>query len=140
MLSPETEPENKIRLLSDVPSGSRVRMVGFARHGRRSRRLAELGINPGTEIVVVQADPGQPLLLRVRGSQLAVDRKVAHHLFVTPLESMPELLHWRRGWRRWGRGGGPRGRGRRSGRSRRRRKKALHGLEAMRSGRDGDEA
>jgi Fe2+ transport system protein FeoA len=85
-LSPETEGEYKTRLLSDVPSGGRVRMVGFARRGRRSRRLAEMGINPGTEITVIQADPGQPLLLRVRGSQLAIDRRVANHLFVTPLE------------------------------------------------------
>ena len=137
MLSPETEPEYKIRLLSDVPSGSRVRMVGFARHGRRSRRLAELGINPGTEIVVVQADPGQPLLLRVRGSQLAVDRRVANHLFVTPLEPNPEFVQRRRGWRRWG---GPRGRGWRGSRSRRRRKTALRGVEAMPPGRDEDEA
>ncbi len=97
-MSPDTEREYKIRLLGDVPSGGRVRMVGFARHGRRSRRLAEMGINPGTEITVIQADPGQPLLLRVRGSQLAVDRRVANHLLVAPLEAMPELLHGRRGW------------------------------------------
>lgn len=139
-MSPETEREYKTRLLSDVPSGGRVRMVGFTHHGRRSRRLAEMGINPGTEITVVQADPGQPLLLRVRGSQLAIDRRVAHHLFVTPLEPMPELLHWRKGWRRWGHGGGPRDRGRRSRRPRRRRRNLSHGVDPMRSDRDEDEA
>ncbi|MCK4741412.1 MAG: ferrous iron transport protein A [Anaerolineales bacterium] len=138
-MSPETESKYKTRLLSDVPSGGRVRMVGFARRGRRSRRLAEMGINPGTEITVIQADPGQPLLLRVRGSQLALDRRVANHLFVTPLEPMPEFLHWRRGWRRWGRGGGPRGRGWRSGRSPRRGKRSFHGVDPVRPGRDDDE-
>lgn len=114
-------------------------MVGFARQGRRSRRLAEMGINPGTEITVVQADPGQPLLLRVRGSQLAIDRRVANHLFVTPLEPMPELLLWRRGWHRWGRRRGPGGRGRRSDRPRRWRKNSLHGGNPMRSDRDENE-
>ncbi len=114
-------------------------MVGFGRHCRRSRRLAELGINPGTEITVIQSDPGQPLLLRVRGSQLAVDRRVAHQLFVTPLEPMPEFVNWRRGWRRWGRGGGPKGRGRRSGRARRGRNTSLDDVDPMQSGRDEDE-
>jgi len=115
-------------------------MVGFARHGRRSRRLAEMGINPGTEITVIQADPRQPLLLRVRGSQLAIDRRVANHLLVTPLEPMPELLHGRRGWRRRGRGGGLRGRRGRSGRPRRWRNQALHGLDPREPDRDEDEA
>ncbi|HUS85526.1 MAG TPA: FeoA family protein [Anaerolineales bacterium] len=138
-MSPEIESKYKTRLLSDVPSGGRVRMVGFARRGRRSRRLAEMGINPGTEITVIQADPGQPLLLRVRGSQLAIDRRVAHHLFVTPLEPLPESFRGRRGWRRWGRGGGPRGRGRRSGHSRRRGKTSPQGLEPTPSERDEDE-
>ncbi|MGB2896057.1 MAG: FeoA family protein [Anaerolineales bacterium] len=139
-MSPDTEREYKIRLLGDVPSGGRVRMVGFARHGRRSRRLAEMGINPGTEITVIQADPGQPLLLRVRGSQLAIDRMVANHLLVVPLEAMPKLLHGWRGWHRRGRGGGPRGRGWRSGRPRRGRNKAFHDVAPLRADRDEDEA
>ncbi|NOR89568.1 MAG: hypothetical protein GQ524_04870 [Anaerolineales bacterium] len=138
-MSTETERKYSNRPLSEVPSGGRVRMVGFGRHCRRSRRLAELGINPGTEITVIQSDPGQPLLLRVRGSQLAVDRRVAHQLFVTPLEPMPEFANWRRGWRRWGRGGGPRGRGWRSGRSRRWRKNSIDDVEPKQSGRDKDE-
>ena len=114
-------------------------MVGFARHGRRSRRLAEMGLNPGTEITVIQADPGQPLLLQVRGSRLAIDRRIANHLFVTPLESAPEFFHRRRGWRRWGRGGGPKGRGR-SGHLRWRGKDPRNAVDPLSSDRDEDDA
>ena len=114
-------------------------MVGFARHGRRARRLAELGMNPGIEIKVLQADSGQPMMLRVRGSQLAIDRREAEHMFVTPLGPMPEQLSWRRGWRPWGRKFGFNGRRRTNGRRRCQGNHSQPGIDAVRDDGVGDE-
>ena len=138
-MSHEKEREQQVRILSEVPPGSRVCMVGFARHGRRARRLAELGLNPGIEIKVLQSDSGQPIMLRVRGSQLAIDRREADHLFVSPLEPMPEQLGWRRGWQSWGRKFGISGRRRRNRRRRGRGNHSRSGVDAARSDGEGDE-
>jgi Fe2+ transport system protein FeoA len=68
--------------LDQIRAGGVVKLLGFARCRRRGLRLTELGLTPGTRVEVLRASPGQPLLLRVRGAQLAVDRKTAHKICV----------------------------------------------------------
>lgn len=60
-----------------------VTHVGGERAFRR--RLMELGILPGTEIVVIRIAPlGDPMELRVRGSLLSIRRGEARAVAVSP--------------------------------------------------------
>lgn len=90
--------------LDEVPSGTVVEVVAVKPDGRSARRLAELGFTPKTPIEVLQAEPGQPMLLRVRRSRLAVDRAVAGQIEVRVLHgrrARRKGRHGRRGRRRW---------------------------------------
>ena len=66
--------------------GESVRMVGI-RGGRRLRkRLADLGLTPGTEIRVVRANVMGPLILAFKDDvRIAVGRGMAHRIQVEPL-------------------------------------------------------
>lgn len=90
--------------LNHVPSGYTVEVVAIKPNGRSGQRLAEMGLTPATRVHVLQSEPGQPMMLRVRCSRLAVDRTTAQQLEV-------RVLHRRHAHKR-------RGRGRRRGRRR----------------------
>jgi DtxR family Mn-dependent transcriptional regulator len=62
-------------------------VVSFLSGGTSScRRLADLGITPGTEVEILKSALFRgPLLLRVRGTTLAVGRGLASRIFVKPL-------------------------------------------------------
>jgi Fe2+ transport system protein FeoA len=95
--------------LSKIQTGEIVRMLGFVQCDRYGLRLAEMGLTPGTSIEVLQATRGQPMLLRVRGAQLAIGRRAADKIKVervTHARSAPGKH--RRGWRRFGSRGHPR--------------------------------
>ena len=85
--------------LDRVRPGSVVRLLGFARCRRSSLRLAELGLTPGTRIEVLGSSPGQPVLLRVRGAQLALDRRTASTVSVELLSGGRASDPGRRGLR-----------------------------------------
>lgn len=114
------DPQHEPTALVDVPAGFEVEVQDFLGCRRRAQRLAELGMTPGAQLAIVRTSPGQPILLRVRGALLAIDRRSARDIIVLP----------RRGPHAAGHGGrvltrrGPRfgfGRGRRQARSGRRR-------------------
>jgi Fe2+ transport system protein FeoA len=90
----------KIWHLDQVRAGEVVRMLGFVRCRRCGLRLTEMGLTPGTSIEVLRASRGQPLLLRVRGSQLAIDRETARKIRVVQAEgeiaSSPQWMRPRR--------------------------------------------
>ena len=48
------------------------------------RRLAALGILPGTPVTVVSNSPFGPMIVEVRGSRLALGRREAKRIIVTP--------------------------------------------------------
>jgi Fe2+ transport system protein FeoA len=90
--------------LDEVPSGTLVEVVAVKPDGRSARRLAELGFTPSTPIEVLQAEPGQPMLLRVRRARLAVNRAVAGQIEVRVLHgrrARRKKRHGRRDRRRW---------------------------------------
>lgn len=68
--------------LSNIQAGQTVILVDILARRRSAQRLAELGLTPETPITVLQSMPGQPLLIRVRGSRLALDRAIADQLCV----------------------------------------------------------
>ena len=70
--------------LTALPPGARGRVVGLAGGYGAVRRLLEMGITPGTIIEVVQVLPG-PIVVRVRGSLVAIGRGLAQKILVEPL-------------------------------------------------------
>lgn len=76
--------------LSEVPVGSRVRVVGHQRPGacQCASAIAAMGIHPGDEIRVIRAAPFHgPVLVEVpsSGVRLALGRGMARSLIVEPL-------------------------------------------------------
>lgn len=72
--------------LSTIEAGQTVMLVDILASRRSGQRLAELGLTPKTPIKVLQSMPGQPLLIRVRGSRLALDRAIADQLRVRVMD------------------------------------------------------
>jgi Fe2+ transport system protein FeoA len=70
--------------LAMVAPGEEVRLTAI-RGGRRMRkRLADLGLNLGLTVRVVQRDVQGPLILAVKDSRLALGRGMAHRIMVEP--------------------------------------------------------
>ncbi len=80
------EVESRTMPLSMASPGERVRLVAI--YGGRGQRqhLADLGLNLGVTLEVVQAGPFGPLTLSVGGSRLALGRGMAHKIMVELLE------------------------------------------------------
>ncbi len=82
--------------LDRIEEGETVELVGFRANGPSSLRLAELGLNPHTKITVLKSAHGQPLIICVRGSRLAIDRQTAHQIRVRPVSARPQhVIHER---------------------------------------------
>lgn len=79
------KPTETLRL-SNIQAGQTVILVEIFARRRSAQRLAELGLTPETPITVLQSMPGQPLLIRVRGSHLALDRAIAGQLCVRVID------------------------------------------------------
>jgi Fe2+ transport system protein FeoA len=94
--------------LQRAQSGQRVELVEIRGESPSALRLAEMGLNPHTRIRVLRSAAGQPLIICVRGTHLALDRKTAECLYVRPLPDEPGRAghrRRRRGWRLRGRRG-----------------------------------
>lgn len=70
--------------LTGIPVGQPACLVCVHAGKRLKRRLAEMGLTPGVEMVVLQNNGG-PLLLSVRDSRLALGRGMAAKVDVSPL-------------------------------------------------------
>jgi Fe2+ transport system protein FeoA len=64
----------------DVP----LTVIGMRGGFRMQRRLADLGLNIGMEIRVVTSNFHGPILVDLKGCRYAIDRRLAHHIFVEP--------------------------------------------------------
>jgi len=99
--------------LANLQAGACAVVISLRGNERRSQRLAELGMTPGVQVDVVRAAPGQPMLLRVRRTLLALDRGSAADVLVRPVGPRASPQHQQRGsLRRGGRGLGTKRRGR----------------------------
>lgn len=67
--------------LSMIAPGQRVKLVGITAGRRLRHRLTELGLTPGVELEVMQAQGG-PLLVSVYNSRLALGQGMAHAILV----------------------------------------------------------
>lgn len=69
--------------LSMAPCNECVRLVDVAGGQGVRRRLAELGLNPGASLRVVQSNRGGPLILAVKDdARMAIGRGMAHKIMV----------------------------------------------------------
>ena len=77
--------------LSTIAPGQTVELV-YIEEGRRLRkRLADLGLNMGLTVRVVQNNFAGPLILAVReDTRLAIGRGMAQHIRVSPCDSAPQ--------------------------------------------------
>ena len=71
--------------LSKAASGQQAKLISIEAGRGLTHRLAELGLTPGVELSVVQADRSGPILVLVRGSRIALGRGMAHKLIIEPL-------------------------------------------------------
>ena len=81
------EPERDVARLTELEAGLAGEVAGFCGCERRAQRLAELGMTPGALLDVVRATPGQPMLVRVRRTLLAIDRDSANEVLVNVVDS-----------------------------------------------------
>lgn len=68
--------------LSMVSSGEVVEVVAIRAGWGLQRRLAEMGLNPGVKIRVMNSQRPGPVVIDVRGSRLALGQGVAHKIMV----------------------------------------------------------
>ncbi len=77
--------------LSMVAAGQTVELIHIEEGRRLRKRLADLGLNVGLSVRVVQNSFAGPLILAVReDSRLAIGRGMAHHIRVSPRDSAPQ--------------------------------------------------
>lgn len=69
--------------LSMAPPGEVVQVVAVRAGWGLQRRLAEMGLNPGVEVRVLNSQRPGPVVIDVRGSRLALGQGVAHKIMVT---------------------------------------------------------
>jgi Fe2+ transport system protein FeoA len=86
--------------LNEVREGWKVEVVAYRSRGRRSQRLVELGLTPGTSVRILRRAQSQPLLVCVRGTHLAIDQDTAESLTVRVLHTSNRGKRRWRGWRK----------------------------------------
>jgi len=68
--------------LALVSPGDEVTVVNVRAGFGLSRRLADMGLTPGTQIRVVNSQMHGPVLIEFRGSKLALGRGIAQKIMV----------------------------------------------------------
>ena len=69
--------------LSMASRGETVRVASIRAGWGLQRRLADMGLTPGTQITIVNCQRPGPVVLGLRGSRLALGHGVAHKIMVT---------------------------------------------------------
>ena len=83
---PPIQPPGRQVPLAALPPGARGRVVGIAGGGMNVRmRLLQMGFTPGVIVEVVENRGRGPVLVRVRGTVVALGRGVAEKVIVEPL-------------------------------------------------------
>jgi ferrous iron transport protein A len=73
--------------LADLHPGQSGMVTELRSHGIERRRMMDLGIVPGTTVIVVMDSPlGDPVAYRVRGALIALRREQARQVIMRALE------------------------------------------------------
>ena len=68
--------------LSDMPEGSLGIVIDIIGGRGRIRKLMELGIVPGSRVMVIRNPPYGPIIIKTRGYNLAIGRGLAESVYV----------------------------------------------------------
>jgi ferrous iron transport protein A len=68
--------------LSSAKAGIRLVLVAVQAGRNLASRLAELGIFPGVEIMIIKNDGGGPVICEIRGSRVMLGRGEANKVLV----------------------------------------------------------
>ncbi|EFO80944.1 FeoA family protein [Oscillochloris trichoides DG-6] len=79
------QPVQRTLPLAMAGTGARVRLVEVTGNQRSARRLAELGMIPGSHLTIMN-DHGGTLLIAVGDTRLALGAGVAHSVLVSALD------------------------------------------------------
>jgi len=86
MTADETPPASQPWFpLTMASPGEDVRLVEIRGGHQMRKRLADLGLNLGMPLRVVNANGGGPLIIAVRDCRLGLGRGMAHRIMVAPL-------------------------------------------------------
>ncbi len=74
---------NKQLTLKDVKPGKVAIVVGMLGEGALRKRLIDMGITPGTKILVRKIAPlGDPIEINLRGYELSLRKEIAKNILV----------------------------------------------------------
>ncbi|MCW8805141.1 MAG: metal-dependent transcriptional regulator [Ignavibacteriaceae bacterium] len=79
--------EGKFKNLSSLKIGERGRVLGISKalRGQQRRRLMDLGVVPGTDIVAeIKGAFGDPTAYRIKGASIALRKKLAERIYLVP--------------------------------------------------------
>lgn len=76
--------------LAMASSGEYVRIISVDGGQGMRKRLADLGVNLGEVILVVQTNHHGPMIISVKESRLAIGRGITHKIMVEPLRPVLE--------------------------------------------------
>lgn len=85
-MSESGRPDDRSIPLSRAPRGVTVRIVRLTGGHGMVRRLSDMGLHRGSEITVVRNEASGPLIVRCKGSRLALGRGVLDRVMVQPVE------------------------------------------------------
>jgi ferrous iron transport protein A len=72
-----------LQKLSELPVGANAVVREFPKQGSAFLRLREMGLMPGTALVLVRTAPlGDPIEVKVRGYNLTLRKSEADHILV----------------------------------------------------------
>ena len=82
--SPSYEPADSNHIpLDSLPTASRAEVIHLSCSHQSARKLAQLGIVAGAVLQMQRSAPlGGPVLVEVRGSMVALGRRLAHRVLV----------------------------------------------------------
>lgn len=78
--------------LNTFSPGEKGKVIKITADGSAKRRLYDMGITPGVEIVMRKSAPmGDPIEITVRGYELSIRKTQAETIFITKEEKSDEL-------------------------------------------------
>lgn len=68
--------------LSMVQEGSEVRVIGFRGGAGFVQKLTAMGFVPGSRLKVIRSQTGGPMIVLIKGAQMAIGRGIASKIEV----------------------------------------------------------
>ena len=73
-----------MKTLKDAKTGEKVKVFKLQCEGALKRRIMDMGITKGTEVIIRRVAPlGDPIELTVRGYELSIRKSEAEHILVS---------------------------------------------------------